>query len=114
MLSGTYQSMVMSLMAGSIAFFRDLISWGGEGNQCQTRWWPLCSLPSPHLCPGITLGCSLSAGLKNSAWPRLTLAMPFSSRRHARGPMPKLKHLQESQAVKSHGWASARVWAAHW
>lgn len=92
MLSGTYQSMVMSLTAGSIAFFRDFISWGGETSQCQSPWWPL---HPPVLPPGVTLGCNLSAGLRNSARPRLTLAMPFSSRRHARGPMPKLKHLQE-------------------
>lgn len=58
--------------------------------------------PLPHL--GLTLGCSLSAGPRNSARPRLTLAMAFSSCRHARGPTPKLKHLWESQGTESHGW----------
>lgn len=46
-------------------------------------------------CPTATLGCSLSARSRNSARPRLSLAMAVSSRRHARGPIPKLKHLQE-------------------
>lgn len=67
------------------------------------------TFPHPHL--GITLGCSLSAGLRNSARPLLTLAMAFSSCRHTRGPMPKLKHLQESWAMKSHSHAGARAWA---
>lgn len=30
--------MVMSLMAGSIAFFRDLISWGRKRSWHQTLW----------------------------------------------------------------------------
>lgn len=67
----------------------------GQGQEpaSDTAVTPLSPAP-PHPLLGITLGCSLSAGLRNSARPRLTLAMPFSSRRHARGPMPKLKHLQ--------------------
>lgn len=53
MLSGTYQSMVMSLMAGSMAFFRDLISWGGVWRQCQTWKYPQCP---PVPLPGCYLG----------------------------------------------------------
>lgn len=111
MLSGTYQSMVMSLMAGSMAFFRDLISWGGQWGQGQTRRCPQCP---PRPCLGVTLGCSLSVGLRNSARPRVTLATAFSSRRHTRGPMPKLKHLQESQGMESHGWEGAGCWKSQW
>jgi len=66
----------------------------GEEPVSDTTEGPVPPVP-PGPRPGITLGCSLSAGLRNSARPRLTLAMPFSSHRHARGPMPKLKHLRE-------------------
>lgn len=77
----------------------DQLGWGVE-TVSDTVGWPQCP-PCP--CLGITLGCSLSAGLRNSARPRLTLAMAFSSRRHAREPMPKLKHLQKIQGMGSHG-----------
>lgn len=78
----------------------DQLGWGEElVTETAVAPMPPCS---PCLCPGVTLGCSLSAGLRNSARPRLTLAMPLSSRRHARGPMPKLKHLQ----------GRARLWKA--
>lgn len=107
MLSGTYQSMVMSLTAGSIAFFRDLISWGRERSQCQAPQQPPCP-PQPPSLPGHYLGLQpLGRAQELSTAPaHLGHALqqpPAHPLPHAKAEAP----VGESQAMGSHGRAGA-------
>lgn len=100
MVSGMYQSMVISLKTGSNAFFKDLISYKQQrtiGEQIQKKILVHMILKGKrHLV--LTLGCSLSPSESSSTVPLVNLATLSSTLLCAFGPRPKPNTLQGNKS----------------